>query len=154
MPLILFLLWILLNGRVTSDVIVSGIAVAFLVCHFCRKHMGYYWRKDRIMLKRGGKLIRYMLVLIWEMILANIQVIRLVLSPKIEISPCIIHFQPPVKSTFARVLLANSITLTPGTITGIMTDKGYSVHGLTAEMAKSAEDSIFVKLARELEDEG
>ncbi len=153
MPLILFLLWILLNGRVTADVIASGIAVAFLACLFCRKYMGYHWQKDRIMMKKAGKLARYTLTLVWEMILANIQVIKLVLSPRINIRPCIIHFQPPIKSTFARVLLANSITLTPGTITGILTDKGYSVHALTPEIAKSVEDSIFIRLARELEDE-
>jgi multicomponent Na+:H+ antiporter subunit E len=151
MPLVLLLLWIVFNGRITGDVLVSGVFGTLLVSVFCHRYMGYRMRNDRVMLKKAGKLIRYFLLLIREMIIANIHVIGIVLSPKIKIRPCIIHFQSDIESVFGRVLLANTITLIPGSVTCVLTDEGYIVHALTPEIAKAQQGSAFEKYILEME---
>ena len=151
MPLILFLLWIIFNGRVTGDVLVSGALVSLAVYVFCLRFMDYRLRGDRVLLKRVVKLALYMPLLVWEMLKANLQVIGLVLSPAIRIRPCIVYYRPEIKSVFGRVLLANSITLTPGTITGEMTEKSFSVHAITPDMAQGLEGSVFEKRIAEME---
>jgi len=153
MPLILFLLWITLNGRATGDVLASGILVVSLVSVFCHRYTGYRARYDLAVLKKAGMILLYFLLLLREMLLANIHVIGIVLSPKIKIRPCIIHFQPKIKSTLGRVFLANSITVVPGSVTCEMTDKGYIVHALTPEIAESVRNSAFEKLIQKMEDD-
>jgi len=151
MPLILFFLWIILNCRASGDVQASGVLAVLLVFDFCLQYTAYSARNEWVALKVGGMLLQYLLLLLWEMVLANIQVIGIVLSPKIKIRPCIIHFQPKLKSTLGRVLLANSITVVPGSVTAEMTDKGYRVHALTPEIAESVRNSAFEKLIQKME---
>ena len=151
MPFILFLLWIIFNGRITGDVLISGVLVAFFISVFCCRYLGYRMKIGRPVFKRCFMLFRYLPLLIWEMVKANFQVIGVVLSPKIKIRPCIIHFQPQIKSTLGRVLLANSITVVPGSVTCEMTDKGYSVHALTPQIARAQQYSAFEKLILKME---
>ena len=62
------------------------------------------------------------------------------------------YFDTDFKTGLARVLLANSITLTPGTITVSVEDDRFCVHCLDKELAEGMETSIFVKLLKEMED--
>ena len=152
MPFVLFLLWIIFNGRANSDVLASGILAALLVSVFCRRYIGYRTRNDLIALKKSGMLLQYLLLLVWKMILAGIQVIGIVLSPEIKIRPCIINFQPQVKSALGRALLAHSITLIPGSVTAQLTDKACSLHALTPEIAEGMRNSVFEKMIQKMED--
>ena len=63
------------------------------------------------------------------------------------------HFKTDLHSTFARVLLANSITLTPGTITVALTGNEYTVHCLDKELAEGISSSVFVKLLEKIEED-
>ena len=152
MPVALFILWIMLNGRLSPDVVVSGLAVSFFIWKFSGRYMRPQSGNGAFSLRKLRKMANYLRHLVWEMVLANIQVIRLVLSPKMELRPCVTFFQPKLKSDFGRVLLANSITLTPGTITGELDDDGYWVHALTAEMLEGIESSTFVRLIEDMEE--
>ena len=151
MPFILLLLWIIFNGRATADVLVSGILAVLLVCVFCYRYLDYRLKSDWVILKNTGKLVQYFILLIKEMIAANIQIIGFVLSPKIRIKPCIIHFQAKIQSVPGRVLLANTITLVPGSVTGEMSDQGYSVHALTPDIARAQYGSVFERYILEME---
>ena len=75
----------------------------------------------------------------------------MIYSAKYEPEPAIVHFKTNLRTTFARVLLANSITLTPGTITVSLEDDIYTVHCLDKELAKDIDSSIFVKLLERIE---
>ena len=68
MIMFLFLLglWILLNGRITLEVVLFGVAIAALVYLFCVKVLGYHPRQERRLLKRLGMYIVYTVVLVWE----------------------------------------------------------------------------------------
>ena len=78
----------------------------------------------------------------------------MIYSAKYELEPAIVHFKTDLQTTFARVLLANSITLTPGTITVSLKDDEYTVHCLDKELAKGIDSSVFVELLRRIERKG
>ena len=77
---------------------------------------------------------------------------QLILSPKMEVEPKLVRFRTDLKTDLARVILANSITLTPGTITVTLEGDEYLVHCLDKSMAEGMDDSIFVRLLHQLEE--
>ena len=87
-----------------------------------------------------------------EILKANIGVMQLILSPKMEVEPKLVRFRTDLKTDLARVILANSITLTPGTITVTLEGDEYLVHCLDKSMAEGMDDSIFVYLLHQLEE--
>jgi multicomponent Na+:H+ antiporter subunit E len=81
------------------------------------------------------RLLVYVLWLFWQIVLSGIQVAIVVLHPKLPISPCLIRFRTALPHTLARLTLATSITLTPGTVTLDVQDEEFLVHALTAQGA-------------------
>ncbi len=67
--------------------------------------------------KRLGYLFVYVIVFVWEMIKANLNMAAIVLSPKLPLKPGIVKIKTDLKGNFPLLLLGNSITLTPGTMT-------------------------------------
>ena len=74
------------------------------------------------------------------------------MSEEEVVEPILVHFTTNLKTSTAKTLLANSITLTPGTITVTLEDNEYVVHCLDKSLAYGMDDSIFVKLLTEIED--
>ena len=62
-------------------------------------------------------IFQFILVYLWELTKANLQVVRAVLSPQIKIRPGFIRIPIELKNEHAQLLLANLITMTPGTVT-------------------------------------
>lgn len=155
MYLFFLLIWIIFNGRVTPEILISGAVISAFIYYFFRRFMGCRPGTDMKILRnlKGGTL--YVLLLIWEVIKANIHIIKLVLSPHIDISPVLLSFKTDLQSDFARVVLANSITLTPGTITCNLSDDGtFLVHCLDRELADGIAGMRLVRLLREAEGAG
>jgi multicomponent Na+:H+ antiporter subunit E len=75
-------------------------------------------------------LVRYMIWLVWNVIKANVEVAILILHPRMPIAPRLLTFRTTLKHPVAQVLVANSITLTPGTVTIDLSDQEYLVHAL------------------------
>ena len=117
MYVLLYLLWILLNGRVTAEILAVGVPVAGLVYGFGYLALGYRLSGDLLLLKRLGHILVFLAMVAWEVVKANVAIIRIVLSPHMEITPCLVPVKTDLKSAGARAALANAITLTPGTIT-------------------------------------
>lgn len=84
----------------------------------------------------GPRLITYLPWLGWEIVKANFQVARIILDPKLPISPHLIRIPAPQRTDLGRVIYANSITLTPGTVSLDLRDDGLLVHALTQESAE------------------
>lgn len=89
-----------------------------------------------------------------EIIKANADVVKFIFNDKEVVEPVIVTFQTNLKSELSRVILANSITLTPGTITISLEGDELVVHCLDKSLAEGMEDSIFVKLLEEIERKG
>ncbi len=151
MFLLFFLVWVVFNGQFTLEIALFGIVIAgamyWFICHFLNYKPGY----DLFLCKKAPLLIHYLITLIIEILKANGAVFKMIYSAKYEPEPSIVHFKTNLQTTFARVLLANSITLTPGTITVSLEDDIYTVHCLDKELAKGIDSSIFVKLLERIE---
>lgn len=151
MYLVFLLLWILLNGQLTGEIVCFGIVIAGAMYAFFCKFMDYSIEKDILLLRKLPLILLYILVLFWEIIKANVSAIRLTLSYRNEIDPVIVQFQTGLKTDLANVVLANSITLTPGTITVSVEGNTFTVHCLDKSLAQGIETSVFVKLLEKME---
>ena len=151
MPVLFFLFWITLNARVTDEVMVIGLVVAIVLSAFTYGVLGLSFKKEAKTWAKIGYIAVYLLRLVHQVILANIQMIKLILSPVINIKPQILYFDSPVRSDAAKVALANSITLTPGTITIELEGNRFGVHAIDASVGKGIEDSVLVRQLRKIE---
>ena len=151
MFLAFLLLWIIFNGRITPEVLLTGLALSAALFAFCCIFMGYSIKKDTRIIRLLPMAFQYIVILIVEILKANRQVLHFIVSPQYQVEPQIVHFTSGLKSEFARVVLANSITLTPGTITVSLEGSEFYVHCLDKDFAEGMEDSVFVKLLEEME---
>ena len=156
MIILLFIFWVLLNGRFTADagmlqILLVGVVVAGLAYWFAHKALGYTLKAELRLLKKAPILIAYFFLLIKEIIIANFQMMKIVLSKKAEINPIMVKIKIPLKTNFARVLLANSITLTPGTITAELEGDEFIIHCVDTSFSEGIENSSFVKMLERLE---
>ena len=136
MLLLFFLVWVVFNGRLTLEIALFGIAVAAAVFAFVCRFMDYSVQKELRFYRLLPAFAQYLYYLIKEIILANLGVCRMILTRKEQMEPVIVHVHAKLKSETARVILANSITLTPGTVTLNVTDDGlYEVHALNQGFA-------------------
>lgn len=152
MYLLLVLFWIILNGKITVEIVVLGILFALLIYGFAYKFLGLTWKREKKFWKYLIWGIQYIGILLREIIIANIAVLKIILSPKKKIHPVLVKFPAPLKSHLLQVILADSITLTPGTITVRLYEEKFEVHCLDESMAEGLNDSVFVKMLKKLEE--
>lgn len=145
------LLWIIFNGRITLEVLLIGMVLCAALFAFCCKFTEHSIQKDIRMMKCLPLVFQYILILIIEILKANKQVLYFIMTPRYQVEPQIIHFTSKLQSELLRVVLANSITLTPGTITVGLEGNEYYVHCLDKEFAQGIENSIFVELLEKME---
>lgn len=153
MLLLFFAVWIVFNGRITAEILLFGVAVAGLMLAFACRFMDYSLEKERAFYKKIPWFCKYVLLLIREIVKANLAVCRLILTRKEVAEPVIVKIHTNLKTDTAKVMLANSITLTPGTITVSLADQELLVHCLDKTLAEGMEDSDFVKLLEAMEQE-
>ena len=151
MLLLFFLVWIIFNGAITTEICIFGVVVAFLMFGFVCKFMDYSWRKEKLLIQRSGYFLLYLGNLLIEIVRANVSVCHVVLSDRDEIHPVMVSFHTTLKSGLARVILTNSITLTPGTITVSLQGDEVIVHCLDRSLAEGMENSSFVKMLEHME---
>ena len=147
-----FLVWVIFNGRLTVEIALFGVAVSGAVFAFICKFLDYSLRKELNFYKKVPAFLQYLYYLVKEIIAANIAVSHMILTRKEQMEPVIVHVHTDLKSETARVILANSITLTPGTITVSMTDDDLLVHCLDKSLSEGMEDSVFVRLLKKMEE--
>lgn len=153
MYLLYFCVWLIFAGSITMEICLFGLIIAAAIFIFTCKFMDYSVEKEKKVIKKAGQFLWYVIVLIKEILLANVQTIRLILSEKEEVKPVLVDFETDLTTEMGKVLLANSITLTPGTITVEVDESGYLVHCLDESLAGGMEESEFVRLIRKLEKE-
>lgn len=149
---VLLLLWLIFAGSLTLTNIILGSAVSALITLFCSKFMGYSTKGFYSSLKKLPKLLKYLLVLFKEIVMANIAVIGIIYRRE-EPHPNLVSFRSSLGREANRVLVANSITLTPGTFTVKLEGGDYAVHALDAPLNDGIEDNIFFRMARGLEED-
>ena len=146
-----FILWLTINGRVTAETVTLGILVSAALHLFSRRVLFVRPVSPASMLRLLPWGLLYLALLFIEIVKANLQVIRLVLSPVIEVEPCLVRFRTDLRTEAARVALANSITLTPGTLTVSLEGNNLLIHALDRGMARGLDESALVRQLRRME---
>jgi len=124
---VLFLFWVLLNGTLAPDALGVGVVVAFTTVLFFKDSLSFL-SDFRLTPQALVATVQYFVYFLLELIKANIELARIVLSPSLPINPGIVKVRTRLKSPMGRLLLANSITLTPGTLTVELSDEWLYVH--------------------------
>lgn len=151
MYILFLILWLILNGKITVETVTFGLVIAAAVYWFICRFMDYGPRKDLAALKKLLRGFQYAFLLLWEILRANAKVMQLILTEKEEVVPELVYFETDLQSDAFKVALANSITLTPGTITVTLEGSEFCVHCLDEQLAEGIEDSSFVHLLRRME---
>ena len=109
--LVLLVVWLLLNNTVSAGHILLGGAIALILPWVTAA----FWA-DRLHLHKPGLALRFLLLVIWDITVANIQVAKLILSFSRKPRPAFIHYPLDMDNDFAITVLAATISLTPGTV--------------------------------------
>lgn len=142
-----FLVWILLAGISPPELILGAavsIVLALLIAKFT--DISISWKTPvQIVLF----IVLYIPVFLYELIKSNIDVLFRVLNPKLPINPGFVKVKSEVNGKLGKLILANSITLTPGTISVDADDEGVFVHWI--DVKGNSEEEYSEKIAGKFE---
>lgn len=154
LALALLALWLVLSGELDAFHLSMGVVSALAISlgtrrllmlppaigpHGAHPVAAYPWLR----------LLIYIPWLIWQIVLSSIHIAYVVLHPRMPISPRLIHVQAKLPHALARLTLANSITLTPGTVTVDVQGDDFLIHALTEASAAGlqGEDTMQKRVA-------
>ena len=122
MFLLLLLFWIVLNGRLTLEILLFGVALSAALYAIACRACGFSIRKDLRVVSMLPRAVCYFILLFWNIVQSNLRVIRILLRPHLKLNPCVVTIDAPLRAPWSIFLLANSITLTPSTISARVDD--------------------------------
>lgn len=145
---VLYVVWLALTFPFSGQQIIAGAVVSFITALISIKFIK--GKVDLLNPKRIGGFLWYLPVFTWALIKANVEIAITVLHPFMPIRPGIVAVKTGLKRDISKALLANSITLTPGTLTVDVEDDTMHIHCVkvpTSEteisrLAKPFEDHI------------
>ena len=148
---IYFALWVILNGRFTLEIGAFGLAFALLLYAFSCAFLGWSVKKDLRLIRGIPAALSYGVLLLTEIVKANFAVMRIILNPRHEVKPRLVRFESGLKMGSHRVALADSITLTPGTITCQLRGDEFVVHCLDESLADGLTDGPMISALLDME---
>lgn len=136
---ILALAWMFMNSNFTSQGFFVGYILGIIAVFIIRRFL-----PGRFYMKRVWALLKLMLIFLWEMIKANIGVVRIVLDPKIEIHPGFFAYPTDLEDDWEIALLSALVTLTPGTLIVAISDdqRTMYIHALNLKEADTEIENI------------
>lgn len=140
LTLILAVVWTLLQNEVSAGMVVFGFILGIII-----PILTSAWWPDRPHGFRFGRMISYSVIVIWDILVANVQVAWIVLTvPNKKLKPAWIIIPLDLKAPEAITVLAGTITLTPGTVSADLSDGGHSllVHVLHTDDPDAERDTI------------
>lgn len=147
---LLTLFWLLMSGHYTVLINSLGIVSICLVI-YCSWRMDVVDHEVNLGKLHPIKLFRYYFWLFKEIVLSNMTVAKYILSPSMPIKPNLIKVHAPQKTEIAKVFYANSITLTPGTVSLDIDEDLILVHALNIDDAQSLHEGEMAIRVSELE---
>lgn len=151
--LIMVIFWVAVSGTLKWPQLLFGFSAAIFVVWFNRSLLFKPYERVPFSLKTTLWISGYFLKLLADIVVANFQVAWLVLHPKMPIEPNLIDLEVDIEKVTGRVLLANSITLTPGTLTVMAEENKFIVHALTYNSGDNLKDWPLIRKIRDLEKE-
>lgn len=130
LTLVLWLVWLLLNNTVAPGHMVLGAILAIIIPLLTSS----FW-PEKVCIKHPITLFKFVLVVIWDIMVANVIVAKLILGNRDNLQPKFLHIPLDIEHPLAIGLLANTISLTPGTVSCDLSEdrKTLLVHGLHEE---------------------
>jgi len=123
LTLLLAIVWTLLQNEISSGMVVFGIILGIIIPRFTA-----IWWPDRPKAFHLGKMLSYSLIVMWDIMVANVQVAWIVLSvPNTKLKPTWIVIPLELRKPEAITVLAGTITLTPGTVSADLSEDGQSL---------------------------
>ena len=147
---LLFVLWLVFSGLFDPFHLTLGVISCALVTWMSADLL---FQDTSVKLsarfRQFARLPGYSLWLLYEIFLANLYVFRLSLRPQGlgDVRPQVVHFKTRLKTDFAKWVFANSITLTPGTVTIKIDDDEFLVHAISEHTAKGLEGEMEKRIA-------
>ena len=146
-------LWVALSGNLKGELVTGGLISAVVVL-FVKEAI--FHPSDLLGFERPpsrfswlfGTMLRltiYFPLLLWEIVLANLHVARLVLDPRMPINPSLVEFESPLRTEASNAVLANSISLTPGTLTVDMSAHRFIIHCVSEASLQGIQDGALLK---------
>ena len=158
---LLFGLWVGLSGKLNGLFLTPGIISAAVVLFVTERifhpsdSSGFERPPSRFSWLTGTmfRLAIYLPLLLWEIALASFHVAGLVLDPRMPISPSLVEFESPLRTEASNAVLANSITLTPGTVTVDMSAHRFIIHCISETSRRGIQDGDLLKHVARVFDE-
>jgi multicomponent K+:H+ antiporter subunit E len=150
LTVLLAVVWVLLQNEFSAGMAVFGLILGIVIT----KGTAIWW-PGRPQAVNVSKMLAYSLVVLWDIIVANIQVAWIVLTkPNSQLRPAWIVVPLDLRQPEAITILAGTITLTPGTVSADLSDEGNSllVHALHTEDPDAIRDEIKDRYERRLKE--
>lgn len=150
LTLLLTGVWLILNGTLSPGMVVFGLILGVLI-----PWITSVWWPDTPRGLHLGRLAVYVVIVLWDILVANVHVAWIVLTiPNAKLRPVWVVVPLELRKPEAITVLAGTITLTPGTVSADLSDEGHSllVHALHAEDADAVRDDIKQRYERRLKE--
>ncbi|WP_299677363.1 Na+/H+ antiporter subunit E [uncultured Roseobacter sp.] len=150
LTLLLAVVWTLLQNQISAGMIVFGVILGVLIPWITSA-----WWPDTPRSFHVGRMITYSIMVIWDIMVANVQVAWIVLTkPNSKLRPAWIVVPLELRQPEAITILAGTITLTPGTVSADLSDEGHSllVHVLHTDDPDGVRDQIKSRYERRLKE--
>lgn len=136
--LLLTVIWFAANSSLAIESILTGALISAVLSWIFVRHFPA-WSDIRLSPTRLFHFIRYTGVFVFEMVRANLNMLRYVYAPRIDIEPGIVKVKTKLKTPVGRLALANSIALTPGSLVVDIEGDTLTVHWLDVQTANPEE---------------
>ncbi len=150
LTLVLTVVWVMLQNTLSAGMVVFGLILGIII-----PLITLAWWPDRPRRIRPGHLLVYMLIVMWDILVANVQVAWIVLTrPNSTLRPAWVVIPLELRQPEAISILAGTITLTPGTVSADLSDEGHSllVHALDTDDPDAVRDDIKHRYERRLKE--
>ncbi|MDM8164606.1 Na+/H+ antiporter subunit E [Roseovarius sp.] len=150
LTLLLTLVWCMLINTPSTGAVAFGLILGILIPILTAA----YW-PQRPLMRRPYRMVSYILIVVWDIVLANVQVALIVLfKSNARMKPNWVCIPLDLRTPEAIAILAGTITLTPGTVSADLSDEGHSllVHALDAPDPDAVRDDIKHRYERRLKE--
>ncbi len=141
--ILLIFVWFAFTSSFDIQEVITGILISLVLSLFLSRtfnELGF----PPFSIKRAFFFLIYIILLLWEIIKANFDVAYRIIHPKMPIKPGIVIIKTKLKSNIAKLALANSITLTPGTFTLDIRDDQLLIHWINVTTTDIEEDTKII----------
>ena len=151
MFILLFLFWLMMMGSITTEIVIFGLLISAAIYFLMYKLFGITPKKELRYISLAWYAPMFLFLMLREVIKANLAALKVIFSGTKHPESVIVTRRFPLVTEFARNVLANSITLTPGTISVEVTGDVFTVHGLESSFADGLDDWVVLKFLMKIE---